>query len=742
MRYSDRPIKSKDQDVLNRSDFAKLLAKTLVNCEADETFTVGLFGKWGCGKTSLVNMTLSEIEEIQKAKPSNEPRLITVHFEPWNFSSTDQLLTQFFLRLSDQFKGSNEELNKLALALEKYSAALRYLEVIPQIGSIARVLAEMFSATACVAKQPEETDIVKQKEEIEQLLGEQQDRILVVIDDIDRLTNEQIRCVFQLITSIANFPNTTYLVVFDKEVVVDALEEVQKGSGEEYLEKIIQMPIEVPKIQEKDLLKSLFERLDEGLSAFDGVLFEKNHWEELFPYCVKPYIKHLRDVNRLCNSLRFKLTAIATEINYVDMIAISTIEIHHPMIYKWVQENKPLLTGENDLSALIDRDKKAETWYQESFVTLNELVAKEYPDVSSHQQQIMTKSIIEALVRLFPNFGRKVGKIYQVFDMNTLMRNDRIAHPDKFDRYFELNMDAVCIKRSDITRLINSMPESEIIEYLLRQDREEARYEALEHINARNNELSEKRAKLLIVALLKSIGELKQEVQKSLFSMSAGAYAERMILDLIERISEEHRKDFLADTLKISNAGMLQSIASVLNMIELGYGRLSAEGKPHDYKKVITEDELVELEQCFVEHGQQLFEEFNLFDFAEWRLVLHLLNAFDPEYMDEYLQRELKNDKHTLQYLCSFVSIWRGAGFAYEIEPGWEKYLTNERIMTAMANCLECGTFFDLSENDQHKCAAFYLHHTEDEGRRSRFNQPETATLLATWERERSITSN
>lgn len=91
MFYSDKPISSNNEDKLNRKGFAKLLAHTLVHLDSKDTFTVGLFGKWGCGKTSLVNMTLAEIENIQ-AKNETDEQIIVVHFEPWNFTDTNQLL--------------------------------------------------------------------------------------------------------------------------------------------------------------------------------------------------------------------------------------------------------------------------------------------------------------------------------------------------------------------------------------------------------------------------------------------------------------------------------------------------------------------------------------------------------------------------------------------------------------------------------------------------------------------------
>ena len=121
MFYSDKPIGSNNEDMLNRKGFAKILARTLVHLESRDTFTVGLFGKWGSGKTSLVNMTLTEIESIQ-AERKTEEQIIVVHFEPWNFTDTNQLLTQFFIRLANEFQNKEDRtLTKIGKALEKYS---------------------------------------------------------------------------------------------------------------------------------------------------------------------------------------------------------------------------------------------------------------------------------------------------------------------------------------------------------------------------------------------------------------------------------------------------------------------------------------------------------------------------------------------------------------------------------------------------------------------------------------------
>ena len=176
-----------------------------------------------------------------------------------------------------------------------------------------------------IQKGLDERDVLKQKNQVIQLLSAQSNRVLVVLDDIDRLNNEQIRYIFQLITSVARFPNMTYLLVFDKEIVVEALKDVQSGNGQDYLEKVIQMPIQIPNIQRSDLHNFLFEQLDKIIIDFKDLGYNQKHWQQLFQSCVDPFITHLRDINRLCNALRFKLTGISSEIDFADMLAISSL---------------------------------------------------------------------------------------------------------------------------------------------------------------------------------------------------------------------------------------------------------------------------------------------------------------------------------------------------------------------------------------------------------------------------------
>lgn len=403
--------------------------------------------------------------------------------------------------------------------------------------------------------------MLKQKNQVIQLLSAQSNRVLVVLDDIDRLNNEQIRYIFQLITSVARFPNMTYLLVFDKEIVVEALKDVQSGNGQDYLEKVIQMPIQIPNIQRSDLHNFLFEQLDKIIIDFKDLGYNQKHWQQLFQSCVDPFITHLRDINRLCNALRFKLTGISSEIDFADMLAISILEIQHPLVYNWAKNNKSILTGENDYSTL-GVDKTQKEWLMHYTEIFYKLLSSERLNTSTEYE---TELVVRLLADLFPYFGQRVGKSYEIYDRNQLNRNNQIAHPDKFDRYFQLDIDSIAYKTADILNVIHNFDEHDIITFLLKQEENGTSYEFLEDIKARISELSGSRAKVLICALLKSIKDLNKTVHKSWFSTNAGNYAERMMLDLIEQVPAEERIAFISEFISQSDMGEIQSIAPVIN---------------------------------------------------------------------------------------------------------------------------------------------------------------------------------
>lgn len=725
MYYSDKPILSKKEDFLKRKYFAELVAKSLENLNSQDTFTIGLHGQWGTGETSLVNMILEEIKENEK--------VVIVRFEPWNFSSTNQLLEQFFVHLANQFHWTKDKtLKEVGNALERYSDAFDFAKVIPHVGGAISFLGKRISKGIGkrIQNNLDKNDIMCQKEKVVQLLKGQNKRILVVIDDIDRLNNEQIRQVFQLITSVAKFPNMIYLLVFDKEIVVKALEKIQEGSGEEYLEKIIQMPIQIPDICSTEFRGIIFERLYNIVKEQEGIKINLEHWERLADTCVIPLLKNMRDVNRLCNLVQFKFSGIGTEVDFTDMVVISVIEMYYPTVYEWIKYNKNFLTGKLSGKRVYMANNKGQKELYDMY--LNELKGV-LVKVGKEKE---AEKIMDILVCLFPYIGDEIGKITEWYDSDLLRRSNRIAHPDKFERYFDFNIEEIDIKSFEVTRAIQKLGCGELEKYILELNQEGKSYAFLSEIKSAIPNIREERAKIIVTSILKSAYKLEEKSTGNLLMTSSRDYAEHMVIDLFEQIEKVNRKNFLEQLINSGELDSLPSIAHVINIIELGYGRLAAEGREKSKGRIISIEELEDVEQVFKQKVKTILKENSIFDFFDYRMILYLMENFDSQFMTQRIQQELKDDIHILCFLKSTVFTWIGNGIKYAVSKEYEKYLTKERILDAIQNTQATGEMFRLSKKNQEYCAAFYLDSigkSDDEGEVS---QKDAERMIEKW-RER-----
>jgi predicted KAP-like P-loop ATPase len=288
MFTTDKPICKSEDDLLNRENFSKHLANALLNSKETENLVVALCGKWGSGKSSIINLAKEHIEKIEI---ENKPTII--NFNPWHFSGLNNLIHYFFDEIAKELelKQTGKQASKIAESLKFYGEILSVVSeakpatdlvkdillyssiasfAIPEIMSwlglsieqlkkIGLIIGIGFTFTA-IAKnfifrlsnlysQKAELNKIstdKLKEKISKELKEINNKIIIVIDDIDRLTKDEIRQLFQLIKINADFPNVIYLLAFDREIVEHNLT-VQDGfSGKDYLEKIVQVFFDIP----------------------------------------------------------------------------------------------------------------------------------------------------------------------------------------------------------------------------------------------------------------------------------------------------------------------------------------------------------------------------------------------------------------------------------------------------------------------------------------------------------------
>ena len=243
MFFSDDPIKHRDEDRLGRKQFAERLAEGIIQWEGGDSSVIGLYGDWGAGKTSILNMTVEALENADAGK-----QLIIARFNPWGFSGHLDLLAIAFRELAAAI--GRDSPGKLAQGLGKllqtYAGLLELMPVPPPVPNIMSRLLRRLGASLSRGGEARNSDLRAVRSLVEQSLRDLGRRILVIIDDIDRLSDEEIREIFKLVKVVGDFPNTMYLLAFDPSIVQKALEETQRGAGAQYLEKIVQLPFQVP----------------------------------------------------------------------------------------------------------------------------------------------------------------------------------------------------------------------------------------------------------------------------------------------------------------------------------------------------------------------------------------------------------------------------------------------------------------------------------------------------------------
>ncbi len=245
---ADLPIASSDADLLDRGGLVDRLVAQARRAPADAGFVIGLSGAWGSGKTSLLNL----VEERLGTDT------VVLHFEPWMFTGAEQLVARFFEELAEQLKSRRgKRLHKLGERLSDYGAAIAPAAsvLMGPAGGLATMpeqLLERHRGSALIAR-----------ERLRKQLAERPERIVVIVDDVDRLTSPEIREVVRLVKLVGDLPGVVYLLAYERSRVERALSAHGARDGRSYLEKIVQAPFSLPPTRRERVVGLTFAWLDE-----------------------------------------------------------------------------------------------------------------------------------------------------------------------------------------------------------------------------------------------------------------------------------------------------------------------------------------------------------------------------------------------------------------------------------------------------------------------------------------------
>lgn len=286
----------------------------------------------GSGKTSLIDLIIDKV-----IKDNYGRNTIIVEFFPWLSKDTESLISNFLSLLEKKFECNTA----LADEFNAYSKA---------IGAIEK---KFFETEFTSLLSNERSDIRIRYETIAKEINNENKLLLIKIDDLDRLTKSEIIDTLRLIRIIANFPNTIYIVGYDKEYLTSAIKSsLTEHHPDKYIDKVFNVEFKMPEIQDGMLLErlkiSIVRQLEvlknRGKIPLNQFTAIERFFEGYSFNGLKYFIANERDIIRFTNSLILRYLSIKEDIDFNDFFLLELINYRHPEIYLEIYSNKESLT--------------------------------------------------------------------------------------------------------------------------------------------------------------------------------------------------------------------------------------------------------------------------------------------------------------------------------------------------------------------------------------------------------------
>lgn len=359
--YSDDP-QDNDEDLFF-GDEPKHFAKKILNNGSPNSIVFGIDAGWGSGKTTFLNGCVEWLQNNCKDD------IIIYQFEPLRYKRNSDLFKDFST-------GLMKKINESACLPELQKAFSNYLRVVGNVSF------KLFGFIELSYNQ-KLTDSGDAFDELSNVLKSIDKKIIISIDDIDRLTLEEAKTIVNMVKKTFSLPNLTFVLCYSTENInafesdrkiyqIDIKSEVIKNEVgksqqfpygkntedikqngrvreeldddiiKDYFEKIINIKktIVFDRKQLKDYFINLIQKkfpleIQENLEIKEAI--EKLFSDEMFPE-VFEYIKDPRKIKRIVNTLisyeHLLKDSHKIDLDLFDLIILILIYLNSPTIFR------------------------------------------------------------------------------------------------------------------------------------------------------------------------------------------------------------------------------------------------------------------------------------------------------------------------------------------------------------------------------------------------------------------------
>jgi hypothetical protein len=394
----DRSLDLNTSDALDRGPFIRNLVNSLVRVDIDNEskkrvratgFTVGLSGKWGSGKSSVLFLLGEELGRMD--------RVVVSTFNPWLFKGRDELVQAYFNGLRAALgRSPSDQIKELQEGLDRYRTAIDFA------GGTIALYADLHGASGTASRgwqtvknwlSPKPRSPDEERAALEAKIKKANVAVVVLIDELDRVEDEEVRAVAQLVKAVGDIKGISYLVAYDHDRVADALgrggtSDERLRSGSVYLEKIIQFAVPLRPLFSEDVSRLLDDALDKfGISLPPA---DRKHQTEIMEALVN--VLHTpREIKRLVGSFAVYEEVVHGEICSYDVLAYSWLATRLPTVRQRIADEPDAVVDDPNTSELMRRMGSLK-----ERPSKEELLERALGPLSEDQRRLMTL--------LFPTF--------------------------------------------------------------------------------------------------------------------------------------------------------------------------------------------------------------------------------------------------------------------------------------------------------------------------------------------------
>lgn len=693
---ADRPITRSDQDRLNRTTFAKYLARCMLDHQATDSLVIGLEGASGVGKTSLINLTLEELH-FAASNLLDEDKPIILNFSAWSYSGQHQLIYHFFRRLSSTLRNAPDLKNgeQIIYLLELYISFFTN-QPTPKPYQTKRSWFNFKKRSDAYAWESGR-DLTTVKAELNELLGQLNRKIIIVIDNISRLYDAEIKQILQIVKSMGDYTNTIYLLSFERNQVIHALDKLDVN-GKSLINKIVQLPFTVPPILQQDLENLLGDRLENILKDIPQDAWNSEYWADIYYSSLKYFFTSCRDITRYVNILNFSYARVRDIVNPVDYFTLTAIEIFSPGVYEGIRDNKDLFSDLlDDVYALDAREAKEEQ--------------KRCDEILARTQHISKEIMLDLLFKLFP----RIRRIYQpevkfYYSKDDAIKQKRICSADSFDVYFRLSMQPTKISKAEFETILLTASDKNSFDQALMRLNQDGRISIF--LSQLDNNILDKMNENLVSSIIHALldnGDLFPNGISGPLSLDTPMRIHRIIHTLLQHLHDKE-KHFLI---------LQRAIASAQKSIYIIVHELQEQAREHSEEEStflppefrdLTSEELVSLQQLTVTKIKAWAERNELMNYPFlFPILLAWHDWGNPEECRAFIEKLSETDRGLLSFLTAALEKpINQAMTRYEKSSDWDAALAeitlliSPKTLEPHAKLLFEDLYFDkLSEREQ-----------------------------------------